>query len=155
MEYSLDTSAIIDAWVRNYPIQQFPRLWKNLEALIHKQELCSTEEVLHELEKHDDEVYKWAKSQQKLFVPIDEEIQQMVADILKRHPLLVNSNKSRSGADPFVIALAQVNNCKVVTSERKSPNPTKKPHIPDVCDARQILCISLLDLIKEQRWVFN
>ena len=40
----------------------------------------------------------------------------------------------RSGVDPFVIALAMVNQDTVVTEENATGN-IAKPRIPDVCDA--------------------
>src|SRR3972149_394297 len=52
--YSIDTSALLDAWVRWYPPDLFPKLWQNIEALVIEQRLLATEEVLIELEKKDD-----------------------------------------------------------------------------------------------------
>ena len=59
--YSIDTSAILDAWIRWYPPDLFPRLWENIELLIKEKRLIASEEVLVELEKKDDAVFKWAK----------------------------------------------------------------------------------------------
>ena len=59
--YSLDTSAILNAWQRNYPPDLFPTLWRNIEGLIDAGVLIASEEVQVELEKKDDEVHEWAK----------------------------------------------------------------------------------------------
>lgn len=111
------------------------------------------QEVLFELEKKADEVYKWAKSKSGFFVPLDENIQIAVADILAKYERLVDARKNRSSADPFVIALAQINKCKVVTSEQPSNN-LNKPQIPDVCTDLKIESINLLQLVREKGWSF-
>ena len=153
MKYCIDTSAILDGWVRYYPPDVVPGLWEKLENLISNGQLIATEEVLYELEKKKDDVYKWAKKHEKMFVPIDEKIQLIVTEILKKHKKLVDTRKNRSMADPFVIALAKIENCKVVTGEQPTNN-LDVPKIPDICRAIGISYISLLQLCREQKWVF-
>ncbi|MFH1742962.1 MAG: DUF4411 family protein [bacterium] len=152
-KYSIDTSSILHAWRRSYPPNSFPSLWQNIEELINRGDLIATEAVLFELEPKDDEVYKWAKSRIQMFVSIDERIQEFVAEIMRDYPNLVDYRRMRSAADPFVIALAKIENCSVVTNENVSVNP-EKPKIPNVCRAMGILSISFLELISEQAWKF-
>ena len=116
-------------------------------------DLCATEEVLIELKKKDDDVYKWAKNQQGLFLPIDDATQGSVLNILSLYPRLVDARKNRSTADPFVIAIAQVNGLVVVSGEIAS-NKLNKPKIPDVCSAMGIKHIRLLELFTLERWRF-
>jgi hypothetical protein len=151
--YSIDTSAILDGWVRHYPPDIFPGLWAKIEILIENGGLVATEEVLLELKKRDDAVYRWALKQRSMFRLLDDRIQMAVADVLMHHPRLVGARANRSGADAFVIALAAVEHCTVVTGE-SATNSTSRPNIPDVCAAMEIRCISLLQLIREQGWVF-
>ena len=152
MRYSLDTSAILNTWRKFYPPDIFPSLWDKLDGLIEIQEAIATEEVLLELEKQDDEVYKWALDRASMFIPTDEEIQQRVTSILARFPRLIDTRKNRSGADPFVIAVAQIKTCTVVTYEKRSSS-NLKPHIPDVCDDLGVPSIDVLELIREQGWI--
>jgi hypothetical protein len=154
LRYSIDTSAILDGWVRYYPPDTFPGLWVRLEGLVDDGSLRATEEVLHELERKDDTVHGWLKERSHMFVPIDNEIQPAVAAILSRFERLVDTRKNRSAADPFVIALAQIEGCIVVTGE-SATNNLAKPHIPDVCAALGIQPISLLQLIRMEGWVFG
>lgn len=154
MRYSLDTSALLEAWRRSYPRDVFPSLWEKLEGLISTGDLRATEEVFFELERQDDEVLDWAKENPSLFIEIDDAIQRDVQSILEKFPRLVDTRKSRSGADPFVIALALGRRSTVVTNERASGSPDR-PHIPDVCTALGIRCITILELIREQGWVFR
>jgi len=154
MKYSVDTSAILDAWQRHYPPDNFPTLWDNLERLINDGVLVSSQMVLIELKKKDDDAFAWFKQRDHFFVPVDTEIQECVTNILVDHKKLIDQRKNRSGADPFVIALAQIQGCKVLTGEKPSISLQKRPHIPDVCEALNIEWLNILNLIKEQNWVF-
>jgi hypothetical protein len=153
VKYSIDTSAILDGWIRHYPPDVFPKLWDRIDELIKDGNLRATEEVLFELEKKADEVYKWAKSKSGLFVPIDNDIQVAVTGILAKYERLVDARRNRSTADPFVIALAQMNSSKVVTAEQPTNN-LNKPRIPDVCIDLAIQSITLLQLVREEGWTF-
>ncbi len=125
-----------------------------MEEVIKLGDLRATEEVLHELERKADDVFEWVKQRRELFVDIDDEIQAVVEEILKDHRKLLDTRKNRSGADPFVVALAKINGCTVVSNERATHSPDR-PNIPDVCTALGIRCITILDLIREQGWVFS
>lgn len=154
MLYSLDTSALLDGWVRYYPPATFGTLWQNIEGLIANGDLRAVDEVFQELSKQgDDAVVQWCKSQDDFLINLDESIQLKVAEILTTHPNLVDSGKGRSGADPFVIALAENHACAVVTAE-VATNKSSKPRIPDVCKDRHVRCITLLQMIQEQNWRF-
>lgn len=151
--YSIDTSALLDAWVRWYPPDLFPKLWENIETLISEQRIFATEEVLVELEKKDDEIFKWAKKQ-KMFYPLTTEIQTFVSQILTKYPRLVDSRRERSQADPFVIALAKHKNCVVITGE-KNFGTEDRPRIPIVCKEFEIKSISIVQLIRSEGWRFS
>jgi len=110
MNYSVDTSSILDAWRRYYPPDIFPALWTNLDQLITSGSLRATDEVRIELERKDDEVLAWTAGRVGFFVELDNRIQRTVTNILSRHPKLLDTRSNRSGADPFVIALAQIEN---------------------------------------------
>ena len=154
MRYSVDTSALIEGWFRKFPIDIIPGFWERLDELIQTGDLRATEEVLIELEKKHDEVFEWAKQRPELFVPIDMRIQEVVREILSDHKTLIDSRKNRPSADPFVIALARINGCKVLTEEMRSGS-NKRPHIPDVCDAYNINCMNLVDLTRHHGWQFH
>lgn len=154
MRYSLDTSAILDGWRRYYPPDVFPGVWERLDELIDDGSLRATEEVLVELERKDDEVFAWARRREHLFVPIDDRIQDVVADILATHERLLDTRSGRSAGDPFVIALAEIEKCTVVTGERAT-HSSDRPNIPDVCFARGLKSIPLLQLLREEGWTFS
>jgi len=152
--YVIDTSALLDGWVRNYPPDVFPSLWLHLEEMIKAQELLAPDEVLLELSQKDDEVHKWGKVNSAMFVPLDEDVQNATQEILIQFPRLVGAMKDRNRADPFVIALAKVKGAIVVTGE-KSRGTEDRPRIPNVCDHFGIGHRTLLQLIRDNGWTFR
>jgi Domain of unknown function (DUF4411) len=89
------------------------------------------------------------------FVELTDSVQNAVTDILKNpnYQRLVEDRKGTYGADPFVIALAKVEDLIVVTGERATNN-LNKPKIPDVCNDMGIECINILDLMRREGWRF-
>ena len=152
MRYSLDTSALIEAWVRNYPPDVFPAFWSRLEDLIRSGDVAASDEVLHELEARDDDLFAWAKKQPCVFRSLDSVTQAAVSEVLDRYEHLVDT-RGGSAADPFVIGFARVHGLTVVTMEKRTGN-MDKPHIPDVCEGFGVRCINLLGFIREMNWVF-
>jgi len=154
MTYCIDTSALMDAWVRWYPQEIFPTLWNYLDHLIDDERLISSEEVLGELErKEGDSLYQWAKERASLFLPLDNAVQTRVISIMGKHPRLVDGRTGKSHADPFVIATAQVTQSALVTGE-KATGAISRPKIPDVCKDLNVRCIGFTELIREEKWRF-
>jgi len=150
MPYSIDSSGILDVF-RYYPQDVFPTIWDHLELAAGSGVILAIDEVYHELEKKADDAFNWLEEHSQMIVPIDEEIQRRVTHILASYPRLVDTRKSRSAGDPFVIALAQVHKYSVVTGERPTGVITK-PNIPDVCSALSIPCHNVLELFRREGW---
>ena len=151
MTYCFDTSVFINAWQRDYPPDVFPTVWSNINQLIADYRIVTPEEVRIELDRKDDAVLKWALYRAHVFIPIDASIQLVVKEILDRFPRLIDTRKGRSGADPFVVALARIRGLSVVTYEKATGN-LDKPSIPDVCNALNIEKIGLLELARREQW---
>jgi Domain of unknown function (DUF4411) len=151
--YSIDSSALIHGWRRVYRPKNFSLVWQYFDTLIEQGRFRSSIEVYNELEKKDDELFKWCKDRRdEMFVELDEETQGHVSNIMAKYPRLVDTAKGRSGADPFVIALAATSNpCMVVVTE-ESPGKTR---IPDVCLAENIQYCGLADMIEREEWTFG
>jgi hypothetical protein len=154
--YSLDTSALIAAFHERYPIQNFPSLWCKIEELIRNGRLKMSQIVFEEAMK-DTEIKQWCDQNQlkrDFQVTIDESVQECVNEVLSQFPRLVDNRTGKSGADPWVIALAMITqNCVVVTEE----NPThskSRPKIPDACAYFNLQCIKIIDLIRRENWIF-
>jgi hypothetical protein len=148
--YSIDSSALIHAWRRAYRPNNFGFVWDGFDSLIEAKRLRASIEVYNELEKKDDELFAWCKERkEKLFFEIDDDTQAIVAEIMRDHPRLVDTVKGRSGADPFVIALAETTNPSMVVLTEETPGKVK---IPDVCDARGVDWSNLADMIEDEDW---
>jgi len=150
--YCIDTNCILERG-RNYPPAQFPTLWSRLESLITDGRLRASEEVLEELERVDeDEPTAWAKSQKSLFVPLDLDQTNAVAQIQEEIPELVDYRAKKSGGDPFVIALALVRGYVVLTQEKKS-GPPSRPRIPNACERYKIRYVNLVGLMSAEKLI--
>ena len=155
--YSLDTSALIAAFHERYPIDNFRSLWRKIEELIKNGRLKMSQIVFDEAMR-DTDIKLWCDQNQlkpDFQVPIDELVQEKVSEVLSEFPRLVDNRTGKSGADPWVIALAlTIENCIVVTEE----NPTdskNRPKIPDTCAHFNLQCIKVVDLIKRENWIFE
>lgn len=133
--YCFDTSALMDAWNRYYPPDVLPPLWEKLDQFAADGTAICPDEVLKELSKKDD-------------------AQLEASTLLAAFPRLVDTRKNRSIADPFVIALAKVKSATVVTGER-AVGTSERPRIPNVCGHFAIKCIGMLQLIRDEGWVFR
>lgn len=152
MLYSIDTSALLDAWARWYPPDLFPTVWDSIARVVDAQCVVATDEVLNELEKKADDCHEWAKAQPKMFLPLDAAIQISAAEILAEFPKLVDERTGKSMGDPFVIAVARVHSLAVVTGEKGGTR--ERPKIPNVCDHYDIRCIDVVEMMRELQFKF-
>lgn len=151
--YVFDTSALIGAWVRAYPPDAFPRLWEQMECLVADGRAMAPEEVLDELQRRDDELHAWVKARaQTMIIPTTRALMLEARAILADHKELTKTGTGRSAADPFVIGLASLRSCPVVTQEQGGT--LAKPRIPFVCQRRSIQCMTFLDVIRAEGWTF-
>ena len=162
--YVIDSCSLIEL-NRKYPIDIFPTVWQKVESLIDKGFLVSPKEVLKEIEKGDDNLKEWSKKQTKLFKNLTVKQIQIVQEILAKYPKWLNEDSMTPIADPFVIALAiemekdpqttiteTIKKRIVVSEERISGKKTKVPY---VCHQYGIECIFLIDMFRNEGWVFK
>ena len=107
MLYSFDTSSLLNGQRDLLPPGTFPALWENIESMIEAGEIRSIDLVRDELDARADDVSAWARRQSGLFVPLTVDVQSAVREVLAEHQRILGIGSGRSGADPFVIALAQ------------------------------------------------
>lgn len=148
--YSIDTSAFLTAWNEAYRPASFANFWVRMEELGVDGRVAVSDEVQRELEKKDDGVAGWVKSQNGLVVPLDAEQALLAKQLATDYPGLAKERLGRMRADAFVIGLAQHQRLVVVTAENRR-GPEK---IPNICDAVGIECISLADMIQREGWRF-
>lgn len=153
--YSVDSSSLIHAWRRSYPPKHFPQFWERIDGLIDEERMFCSSEVGTDLKKKDDELFAWCKARAGLFVGISEELQDHMAEIMGAYPRLVDTVKGRSTADPFVIALARMQDPEWVVVTEENPGRLTSPKIPDVCKAENIRCMRLVEVIQAEDWIFR
>lgn len=153
--YCIDASALID--LRPFRRTVFVTLWANLDGLVAEDRLISPDEVLHELERGDDELLQWAREQRSISKPIDEQVWVLARDVVKGFPNLVDHTKLTADADAFVVALALarpvslLSNCVVVAHERTRKGKTR---IGDVCAHYGLDYLSIQDMFDREGWHF-
>ena len=153
--FSFDSSAFIHAWHRAYRPKNFPSFWTNLEESILAGHIVTSTEVLVELGKKDDDVHKWCKRLAgAVSVEVDDEQQAHMQHIMGTYPRLVDTVRGRSGADPFVIAIARTRPKQIVVVSEEDFGKKDSPRIPNVCSAEKIRCLKLADFIENRGWSF-
>lgn len=155
--YCIDASALIDLRIL-YPVDVFPKLWDNLEAIVKGSRLISPDEVYNELAKVDDDAFKWLKKFKKFVVKSCQASHlKHVAQITKKFPSLVKPKSATPVADPFVVALAIEEHkaagpsCCVVTQESQN---LAKVRIPKVCDDYGVPYADVLGWFRGEGWKF-
>lgn len=154
-QFSFDSSAFIHAWHRAYRPKNFMTFWTNLEEAILAGHIVASTEVLLELERKDDDIHKWCKRlAESISVEVDDEQQLHMQHLMGAYPRLVDTVKGRSGADPFVIAIARMRRGRIIVVSEEDFGKKDSPRIPDVCRAENIRCFKLADFIEERDWRF-
>ncbi len=153
--YSIDTSALVDWWVRSYPPRVFKGLVPRMEQLIAEGRLRASREVRDELDKQDDALLAWAKGHPDLWVESGDAVQGVVAELMAQYFNPQKPDKGIGNADPFVIGVAATEGAHwaVVTGEK--PGSVENPKIPFVCRRFQpqpIRSLSFLELIVAEGW---
>ena len=156
--YSIDTSFFMDWQARYYPLDLFVTLNAKVEALISSDDFKAVELVREELSSiGTPDLKAWAKSHDKLFVPLSPDVQVEAAALEAKYPDLMDPKGIHQSADAYVIALAKLNNGVVVsqeTSVHEKRSPGKQHYIPDVCRDLGVHCTNLLGLMRREKWSF-
>lgn len=156
--YCIDTSALIDLR-RRYPSKVFGALWAEIEGLVAAGRLIAPREVLRELEKGDDDMYKWAKTHSGMFVDLDKDQQELLKEILRSFSKWVDTETDRPVADPMVIALARHatlanGGASRVVVSHEVPGGQGATKIPNVCQRYGIPHIQLVEMFYREGWSF-
>lgn len=155
MIYSVDTSALVDAWRVWYPPDTHPSLWEKIDGIAREGRLFISDMVLEELHDRDDDLASWCDARETfLCCPSDIDVQESLREIINAHPNLgATIPGGKNFADPYVIAAARVRSAIVVSHEKRTNN-LNGPKIPDVCRAYGIEYRRLPDVIRAEGWRF-
>ena len=158
--YIIDTSSLVKL-NRNNPIDVFPSIWEKLKFLADNDRLVAPREVHNEIKQNDDMLSKWAKNQKRMFKEPTQRQIQLVQEILKDCPSLIDTER-KYDADPWVIALAiELSSSpqktlltikRIVVTEEKLRGTQVK--IPYVCGQKSIEAIDIVELFRAEGWKF-
>jgi predicted nucleic acid-binding protein len=156
-----DASSMIYAW-DNYPVRQFPPLWKWIAGQIEQKRLVMPRVAFDEVEKKSPECAEWLRENDLEQLEISNPIVQEAMRI--KHLLgIMNDNYHPKGVgenDIFIIATAQAHRAELVSDEGRQaipPNIPAKRKIPAVCDMHDVdvLCINFIQYIKRSNEIFG
>lgn len=147
--YIIDTCSIIsqkpdEPHRRNV----YNTLWERIDELVREHAIVTCSEILDAVE--DEDLRKWLNRHQCVVLDIDNDIQQLVTQIVTKHPELIDFKNIKSSADAFLIATAMKYRLLVITEENK----TSLKRIPKICDAYGISCFNITELAEKEGWQF-
>lgn len=153
--YSVDTNVLIDWQFRYYPTDVFHSLLGKVDHLIKEKRFFAPSIVKEEITASGTEdLVAWAKERPALFIPLKEVVTE-AQSIQSRFPGLRDLKAEHEEADAYVIALAKLRDCIVVTQEtpaEQKRNPKRSHYIPDVCRELGIPCFNFLGLMRREKW---
>lgn len=156
----LDASAILYAW-DNYPLAQFPGLWRWLGSEMRRHELAIPLVALEEVGHKAPECAKWLKVAGVLRLPMSEAVV-TAAVAIKQAIGVVNDKYHPKGVDEndiFIIASAKVRGAELITNEARqfgAQNEARKYKIPAVCDMASVgvATMNFLEYFQKSKQIF-
>lgn len=152
-KFCLDANVLIQAWQKYYNPKFCPDYWNVLIELGHQQIIFIPEVVYQEIVRTEDDLSAWLKASKIPIKKITEPVTICLKEIYSSNPIhqnLIDNTRSRSLADPWVIAHAMHENATVVTKEEKvTALNSIKIKIPNVCDNMGIRWINDFNLVDE------
>ena len=147
--YIIDTCAILSQ-KDDEPHRRkvYPSKWRKIDELIKRQTIVTCSEIA--LEVKDQSIQEWMRQCQMLILPLDDEIQEKVKEVLRINTELVDFKTGKSSGDPFLIATAMKYGLTVITEEKKG-SPKK---IPFCCIKMGVDCVDINMLCEREGWQF-
>jgi predicted nucleic acid-binding protein len=156
-----DASSMIYAW-DNYPLGQFPKLWRWLSAEIAAGTLMIPAIAFDEVQHKSPDCAIWLNDQSITKLPMTNAIAQ--GALLIKNNLRIDGDKYHPNGvgenDLFIIVTARENGAELVSDERRQVTPPiiqAKRKIPSVCGMLDVnvTCIAFIDYIKRSEQVFG
>jgi hypothetical protein len=139
MAYLLDANVLMQAAKEHYGFDICPGFWDFLKAANARGEVFSTQKVLEECQRKDDQLRAWANELgTDFFLPEDARTMVAMSDVsatLEARDYTKAAIRAFMGdADPFLIAFAKAHGHILVTHEGLFDS-AQKVRMPPVCDA--------------------
>ncbi|MBI5216263.1 MAG: DUF4411 family protein [Ignavibacteriae bacterium] len=157
--YCLDANVLIQAWLKYYSPKFCSEYWDVLNQLGIQKKIFLPALVYEEITRTEDDLSHWLNNSNIPIHKIDEPVTKCLQSIYSQNPLhknLVDNTKSRSLADPWLIAHAMNESATVVTKEEKvTALNSNKIKIPNVCENMAVRCINDFEFIDEMNIKFS
>ena len=146
--YVVDTSA----WIRLTERSDGDHIWAIIVRLIEQGRVTAPAQVLAEL--RDNPIYDTRLKAYEQALQAgdrdsdDPEYLMYVGRITREYPGMCKARGPKTPADPYVVALAELEHYVVVAEETMKRRPNRK--IPGVCRLRGIRCLTLDELVAAQ-----
>jgi len=162
--YCFDANILI-AFYHAYPFSLCPDLWQNLDELFNAGRIFSHhivfQEICHDKKKPDD-LAKWLAPKERWFFPITQRQVQVLPEILKIFPRLIDSNREKEQADPWLIALLIEKTESIGLFPGRSDyificneNKNSTIRLPAACRHYDIVCKSGLEFFQLNNWTLS
>ena len=152
-QYIVDTSSIIAARREQYAPIVFKKFETDFVKGLVGGTLWMPPQVLEELRKKDDDIFRWAKvidnqsPHAALKAIYRQDVEDLVASFSPKHTALA---KKQNSADLPVMAWAKLLDASVVTQESQ----VAQSRIPSACQLEEILCVNLLGMMRQLTWQY-
>jgi hypothetical protein len=161
--YCIDTNVFLHLHLihKMIPIDS---VWSELDRLFAEGKTLSHEYVFDEFYSESskrDFIQKWIEDKKKYFLSITDRQFELVNAILKEFPDLIDPEKEKNQADPWLIALAIElkedpglfgEKKIVVVSQEKITSPKR---IPAACEYFHVDHMNLEEFFKDNGWTFG
>ncbi|GBD90789.1 hypothetical protein BMS3Abin04_01508 [bacterium BMS3Abin04] len=165
IKYILDTNVFIEAFRRYYSFDIAPSFWEFLINTAKTKKIISIDRVYSELTNGNDVLAEWIEKKFR-FAFIDTKNN---SEILNKYAELMNWAVNQTqysqnaidefarveNADPWLIAIAIVNNFTIVTHEVFDTQIKKKIPIPNVCKEFNVDYINTFEMLRKLNFKFN
>lgn len=152
---------MIYAW-DNYPLKQFPGLWRWLDLMVQKKHIALPSVAFDEVRHKTPDCVNWLEECCLKVLEIESSVLQEALRI-KGILGIINDDYHPKGVDEndlLIIASARAYNVKLVSDESRQPsmpNEPRKYKIPAVCKMSEVNvnCLNFLDFIKNSEQIFR
>ena len=146
--YLIDTSA----WLNIDQRRDSDHVWTSIVELIGQGRIVACSAVLDELREspiYSTRLKRYEKALRAGDRGNEVEYLRKVGRITYEHPAMSKATGVRTPADPYLIALAELEKYVIVADETSRKRPNRK--IPGVCKKRGIRCITLNEFVSALR----
>lgn len=154
--YLLDANIFIEAKNRYYAFDIVPAFWAWMEKAVES-DVRTIIPVRDELLVKDDELGDWFRSRRNAswILPVDDELTQIAfghiaTELSTSDYKTPGIEKFLSGADPWLVAKAEVLGAVIVTHEIPDAASRRRVPLPNLCHPRGVRCINTFDVLREK-----